>query len=131
MFELLAYLNSAAAYKAFKTVVEESEVNLQVSYPITDEYDIEQLLFEKRLYDELSVETSIKLPETIEAFQSSYTKRYNSIKYRTDSVGFGYLRILAHKYYETDLFPDYLGRAYCSELNVPENWIPFSISLNI
>lgn len=60
MFELLAYLNSAAAYKAFKTVVEESEVNLQVSYPITDEYDIEQLLFEKRLYDELSVETSIK-----------------------------------------------------------------------
>lgn len=121
MFELLAYLNSAAAYKAFKTVVEESEVNLQVSYPITDEYDIEQLLFEKRLYDELSVETSIKLPETIEAFQSSYTKRYNSIKYRTDSVGFGYLRILAHKYYETDLFPDYLGRAYCSELNVPGN----------
>ena len=121
MFELVAYLNSASAYNAFKTVVEESGVNLQVAYPITEEYDIEQLLFEKRLYDELSVETSIKLPETVEAFQSSYTKRYNSIKYRTDSVGFGYLRILAHKYYETDLFPDYMGRAYCSEVDTAES----------
>lgn len=121
MFELVAYLDSAPAYNAFKTVVEESGVNLQVAYPITEEYDIEQLLFEKRLYDELSVETNIKLPESIEAFRSSYTKKYNSIKYRTDSVGFRYLRVLAHKYYETDFFPDYLGRAYCSEVDAVEN----------
>jgi len=121
MFELVAYLDSAPTYNVFKKVVEESGVNLQIAYPITDEYDIEQLLFEKRLYDELAVETSIELPETLEAFQASYTKRYDSIKYRTDSVGFRYLRTLAHKYYETDLFPDYLGRAYCSELNTTEN----------
>ena len=115
LFELIAYLNISPAYSALKKVVEESDVNLQIAYPICEEYDIEQLLFEKRLYDELSVETSIKLPDTLEAFRSSFTKKYHSIKYRTDAAGFWYLRILAHKYFETDLFPDYLGRAYCSE----------------
>lgn len=115
LVELIAYLNISPAYSALKKVVEESDVNLQIAYPICEEYDIEQLLFEKRLYDELSVETSIKLPDTLEAFQTSFKKKYHSIKYRTDAAGFWYLRILAHKYYETDFFPDYLGRAYCSE----------------
>lgn len=115
LFELIAYLNITPAYSALKKVVEESGVNLQIAYPICEEYDIELLLFEKRLYDELSVETGIKLPDTLEAFRSSFTKKYHSIKYRTDVAGFWYLRILAHKYYETDFFPDYLGRAYCSE----------------
>ena len=33
----------------------------------------------------------------------------------TDTVNYGFLRILAHKFYETDMFPDFLGRAYCEE----------------
>ena len=115
LIELTAYLKFSPAYIALKKAVGESDVNLQIAYPVCEEFDIEQLLFEKRLYDELSVETNIKLPETLDAFQSSFTKKFQSIKYRTDAAGFWYLRILAHKYYETDLFPDYLGRAFCSE----------------
>lgn len=115
IFELIAYMNIPSAYSAFKKVVEESGVNLQVAYPIQEEYDIEQVLFEHRLNEEMSVETNIKLPETIDDFHKSYSKKYSSIKYRTDKVGYGVLRLLAHKYYETDLFPDFLGRAYCKE----------------
>ena len=76
-------------------------------------FDIEQLLFEKRLNNELAVQTNIKLPETIKDFQNNYVKKYNSIEYRSDKAGYYFLRVLAHKYYETDLFPDFLGRTYC------------------
>ena len=115
IFELIAYMDTPELYNAFKKVVEESEVNLQVAYPIKEEFDIEQLLFARRLNDELSVETNIKLPETVKEFQKSYKKKYSSIDYRTDKVNYGFLRVLAHKYYETDFFPDFMGRAYCEE----------------
>ena len=113
LFELIAYINNSTLYIAFKKVVEESKVNLQVAYPIVEEFDIEQCLFEHRLYDELSVETNLKLPDTLEEFRDGYKKKFSSIAYRTDLAGYGFLRLLAHKYYETDLFPDYLGRAFC------------------
>lgn len=113
LFELIAYLNIELLYTTFKKVVEESGVNLQIAFPITEENDIEQLLFEHRLYEEMAVQTDIKLPETIDDFHDSFMKKYTSMKYRTDAAGYGFLRLLAHKYYETDLFPDFLGRAYC------------------
>lgn len=115
MFELISYLNIPEFYTLLKKAVEESEVDLQVAYPEISEYDIEQSLFEHRLHKEISVETSIKLPETLDEFKQKFRKKYKSIKYRTDSKGYGFLRLLAHKYYETDLFPDYLGREYCTE----------------
>lgn len=115
MFELISYLNIPEFYTLLKKAVEESEVDLQVAYPEISEYDIEQSLFEHRLHKEISVETSIKLPETLYEFKQKFRKKYKSIKYRTDSKGYGFLRLLAHKYYETDLFPDYLGREYCTE----------------
>ena len=116
LFELISYMGLEPLYTRFRDAVEESKVNLQIAYPIVEEYDIEQCLFEHRLYEELSVQTSIKLPKTMEEFRSSYYKPYNSIAYRTDAAGFYYLRILAHKYYETDLFPDFMGRAYCKNI---------------
>lgn len=115
LFELISYMNISELYNAFKKVVEESGVNLQVAYPIQEEYDIEQVLFEKRLNDELSVETGLKLPDKIDAFQNNFRKNYKSIDYRTDKVNYGFLRLLAHKYYETDMFPDFLGRDYCRD----------------
>lgn len=113
IFELIAYLNISQLYTPFRKTVEESSVNLQIAFPITDEFDIEQTLFEHRLYDEMAVQTDIKLPDTLDEFHENYSKKYSSIAYRTDVAGFEFMRILAHKYYETDLFPDFLGRAYC------------------
>lgn len=117
LFEIIAYLNIPDLYSIFKKLVEESDVNLQVAYPETSEYDIEQCLFERRLNKELSVETNIKLPPTLEEFRMKYRKKYDSIKYRTDTAGYNFLRILAHKYYETDFFPDFLDRQFCVGLS--------------
>ena len=117
LFEIIAYLNIPDLYSIFKKLVEESDVNLQVAYPETSEYDIEQCLFERRLNKELSVETNIKLPPSLEEFRMKYRKKYDSIKYRTDTVGYNFLRILAHKYYETDFFPDFLDRQFCVGLS--------------
>ena len=113
IFELIAYLNIPQLYTPLKKIVEESGVNLQIAFPITDEFDIEQTLFEHRLYDEMAVQTDIKLPNTLDGFHKNYLKKYSSIAYRSDVAGFEFMRVLAHKYYETDLFPDFLGRAYC------------------
>lgn len=115
VFELISYLNLTPLYAPFKKMVVDSGVNLQVAYPNHEEVDIEQLLFEHRLNEEVSVETNLKLPETLEEFQNTFKKKYRSIHYRTDAVNYGFLRVLAHKYYETDMFPDFLGRAYCIE----------------
>ena len=57
-----------------KKVVDDSDVDLQVTYPEQAEYDIEQLLFEHRLNKELSVETGVKLPETLEDFKQKFRK---------------------------------------------------------
>lgn len=113
IFELIAYLNIPQLYTPFNKTIKESGVNLQIAFPITDEFDIEQALFEHRLYDEMAVQTDIKLPDTLDGFHKNYSKKYSSIAYRTDVAGFEFMRVLAHKYYETDLFPDFLGRAYC------------------
>lgn len=116
IFELISYLGLNVVYESFYKVVKESGVDLQIPFPIHDEYDIEQLLFEHRLYEELSVYTDFKLPQTLKQFRSEFHKYYNTVNYRTDSSGFYYLRILAHKYYQTDLFPDFLGRTYCKNI---------------
>jgi hypothetical protein len=115
VIELIAYMNIPDLYAAFIKIVNESGVNLQVAYPNWDEYDIEQRLFEHRLDEEIPVESDIKLPETLEEFRNTFKKKYRTVKYRTDKVGYDFLRVLAHKYYETDLFPDYLGRGFCEE----------------
>lgn len=118
LLELTAYLNIPELYSTFKKVIYESKVNLQVAYPEVGEHNIGQLLFEHRLNKELSVETNIKLPKTLDEFRLKFRKKYNSIKYRTDAGGYGFLRTLAHKYYETDFFPDYLDRTFCDELDI-------------
>lgn len=117
LFELIAYMDLKPVYERFKEVVEKSGINLQVSYPISEEYNIEECMFDHRLYEEVSVQTSIKLPKTLKEFQSSFRKNYNSISYRTDTAHFSYLKILAHVYYETDLFPDFLGRVFCKNID--------------
>ena len=115
LFEMMVHMGMTELYLEFKRKVEESGINLQVAYPLQKQYDIEANLFEHRLNDEITVETNIRLPDTLDDFKSVYKKKYASIKYRTDAVNYGFLRILAHKYYETDFFPDYLDRTFCKD----------------
>lgn len=114
--ELLSYMGLEDTYASLKKQADDSDVSLQIAYPIQDEFDIETALFSGRLYDELSVQTNLELPDSAAEFREKFRKPYNSISYRTDKAGYSYLRILAHIYYQTDLFPDVLGRAFCAEI---------------
>ena len=116
--ELLAYLNLEEIYVSLKKQAEDSGLSLQIAYPIQDEFDIEITLFDHRLYEVLSVQTDIILPDTIKEYREKFRKPYTSIPYRTDKAGYFYLRLLAHIYYQTDLFPDFLGRSYCQEIKL-------------
>ena len=117
LIEIIAWADAEPLYTMLRDKIEETKINLQVSYPIESE-DLEIKLFEHQLYDEMAVQTSIKLPESLEEFNKSYKKRYNSIDFRTTKTRFWFLIILAHIHYQTDLFPDYMNLGFLEPLKL-------------
>lgn len=116
ILEIIAWMDSSEWYDHLRKAIVESNVNLQVAYPILDD-ELEIHLFEHRLMKEMCVETSIQLPETLEEFKKSFVKKYDYIPLRTEKVGYDILTILAHKYYRTDMFPDFLNLGFMKPLN--------------
>ncbi len=116
LFEIIVWLGLDQLYLNLYDEVIKSGVNLQISYPIDSDV-LEENLFSHQLYNELSVETSIKIPQELKDFKSLYKKRYNHIYLRTEDSPFKYLIILAHIYYETDLFPDFADLGFCEPLS--------------
>lgn len=104
LLEIVSFLNMDLLYTLLKQLIDESKVDLQVSYPI-EEINIEQLLFEKRLNQELSIESSIKIPTTMDEFKHLFRKKCNRMAFRTSKVNLGFLIPLAHMFYKTDVFP--------------------------
>jgi hypothetical protein len=117
LIEIIAWAEADPLYTILREKIEETKVNLQVSYPIESE-DLEIKLFEHQLSDEMAVQTNIKLPESLEEFNKSYKKRYNSIDFRTTKTRFWFLVILAHIHYQTDLFPDYMNLGFLEPLKL-------------
>lgn len=117
LIEIIAWADAEPLYTMLREKIEETKVNLQVSYPIESE-DLEIKLFEHQLYDEMAVLTNIKLPKSLEEFNKSYKKRYNSIDFRTTKTKFWFLAILAHIHYQTDLFPDYMNLGFLEPLKL-------------
>ena len=117
LIEIIAWADAEPLYTMLREKIEETKVNLQVSYPIESE-NLEIKLFEHQLYDEMAVLTNIKLPKSLEEFNKSYKKRYNSIDFRTTKTKFWFLAILAHIHYQTDLFPDYMNLGFLEPLKL-------------
>lgn len=106
LFELVALFNAEPIYKDFAPAIK-GKVNLQTAYPNYKEYDIEQLLFEKHLHNEYYIEASIDLNKELVKFKESIqNKKIECIEYRTDKMGFPFLRTLAHIYFKNEIFPD-------------------------
>lgn len=114
--ELCSFFQFEPLYKQIVELANKSNVNLQVAYPC-DDVDIEQMLFETRLYEDMCVDTSIKLPESLAEFDKNFRKSYNSIRYRTDAAGYGFLRLLAHTHYQSDFFPDYFDVGFVTPID--------------
>jgi len=106
LFEFVSLLNAEDIYVDFKDDFK-GKIDLQIAYPNFEEYDIEQLLFEKHFDDEFYIEHGIELKDSVIDFKSMIqNKPIENINYRTDRAGFPFLRILAHIYYENEFFPN-------------------------
>lgn len=116
LVEILAWAKAEPLYAILRDKIKETKVNLQVSYPIESE-DLEVMFFEHQLYNEMSVQANIELPENLKDFNRTYKKYYNSIDFRTSHTKFWFLKILAHIHYQTDLFPNFLNLGYWKPLN--------------
>ena len=122
LVELIAWLGYDIFYNALRELIKESKVDLQVVFPIPDE-NLEINLFDHSLRDEVCVETGIQLPKTMAGFKKSFVKRYDPIPFRTEETPYGFLLLLAHKYYQTDLFPDFVNFGFWQYMTKGENRI--------
>ena len=118
--EIVAWMDAEPLYIMLREIIEETKVNLQVSYPINSD-ELEINLFERQLYKEMCVQTDIKLPKTLKEFKESHEKKYDSILLRTSKTHFSYLIILAHVHYQTDLFPDFLNLGFWKPMQEGDN----------
>lgn len=120
LIEIVAWMDVDELYEFLRKEILESEVNLQVAFPVESD-ELEVKLFEKRLYDEIAVETSIELPEKLSDFKKSFRKRYNHIALRTEKTPFYFLIFLAHIHYQTDMFPDFVDFGFLERLENDSN----------
>lgn len=111
--ELLHWINADELYKKLYELVIKEDTNLQVSYPI-ELPDLEILLFSKRLYNEMAVETSISLPKELKELPQYLKKDFTPIKLKTDGTPYHFLKYLAHIHYQTDWFPDFADFGFLS-----------------
>lgn len=106
VLELLVIFNSEDMYREFKKHIKE-DLSLQIVSINFEEYNVEQLLFEKHLHNEYYVDCMEKLPEDFEEFKARVkTKILPNQEYRTDNAGFSFLRYLAHSYFKNEILPE-------------------------
>ena len=120
LVEVIAWMDAEPLYIELRKVIKDTNVNLQVSYPIESD-KLEINLFEKQLHEELSVQTNIELPGSFIEFKESYEKRYDPIELSTSKTHFSFLIILAHIHYQTDWFPDFLNLGFWKPMDKKGN----------
>lgn len=106
LFELTAIIDNEDIYTSYRKGFYE-KINLQTAMANIADMELEILLFEKNLYDVYYVEDSIDLPQNFNAFKEDVIKKKLPIRsYQTDGIGFPFLRILTHVYYQNEWLPD-------------------------
>ncbi|MEH7889524.1 hypothetical protein [Elizabethkingia meningoseptica] len=94
----------------------DKELSLQIVSIDSEEYDVEQLLFEKHLHNEYYVDCIERVSDgskllkdemDYEGFKKSIIDKKTPIpKYRTDDAGLPFLRYLAHSYFKNEILPE-------------------------
>jgi hypothetical protein len=106
ILEILVIFNSEDMYQEFRKYLDE-DLSLQIVSINFEEYNVEQLLFEKHLHNEYYVDCMDELPDNFEEFKIKVkSKKVLQHIYRTDNVGFSFLRYLAHSYFKNEILPD-------------------------
>ncbi|MCG6191347.1 hypothetical protein [Maribellus maritimus] len=106
LFELLVIFNAKDMYENLKKHIGEN-MHLQIAHPNVKDFDIEQIMFERHMDEEYYIEGPFSLVNTFEDLkEKTKTRGFDKINYRTDNAGFSFLRILAHKYFKNEIFPN-------------------------
>ena len=106
LLELLVIFDNQQFYHHLKKHLDEN-LSLQIAHPNNDEFDIEELMFKKHMHDEYYIESYLNLPDDFNEFKKALKqKKYNKREYRTDKIGFPFLRTLAHIHFKNEIFPD-------------------------
>lgn len=116
IIELLYLYDCDELYEDLKKVIDESDIDLQVSYPNNSD-DLEKKLFTRGLNNELFVEPNIQLPDKLCDLKKHLQKPYNHIPLKTEQTGYNFLLYLAHFHYKTDWFPDFFNTGFIIPLD--------------
>lgn len=125
LLEYLVILDMKESYEFFRDFIIEKDIELGIFVPhhgtnsisrhlIEDsENDLEEQLFSRSVNDGYQSELLLKdrlsgKPLSFEEFKTKVESRKNEFEYdyRTDKVGYSFLRDLAHIYFETPYFSD-------------------------
>lgn len=107
LFELLAVLNYEESYKSAREQLVDA-ANLQIAYPYVPDEDMELLFFSGNFHDNMVVATGIQLPPELNQFKDFIKSSPDfSVFFRTDNVGFPFLKLLPVIYFHNDIFPQF------------------------
>lgn len=106
IFDILALIGNEEIYNFYRNEFDD-KIDLQLAQCALSTDELEPLLFTKNLYNEMHVESGIRLPEIFADYKSNL-KGMDLIQreYKTDLVGFPFLRLLAHIYFANDFLPE-------------------------
>lgn len=106
LLELIVIFDSEDMYQELKKYLNK-DLSLQIVSINFEEYEVEQLLFERHLHKEYYVDCMDSLPEDFEEFKTKVkSKIIPKPNYRTDRQGFSFLRYLAHSYFKNEILPE-------------------------
>jgi hypothetical protein len=115
LLELTALFNSQDMFEELLKHMN-GGLSLQIPNIKSQDYDVEQLIFERHLHNEYHVESidrlakstkSLKEEPNFKAFRDEIISKQKSIpEYRTDKTGFDFLRYLTHSYYKNEILPE-------------------------
>lgn len=105
IFEILALINDEQTYNLYRDQFD-GKIDLQLAQCALPTDELEPLLFTKSLYEEMHVDSGIRLPEKFSDYKERLEK-INVVKraYKTDKE-FPYLRLLAQIYFSNDFLTD-------------------------
>lgn len=104
--ELLILSNDPSLYATARVYLS-GKVDLQSAYPLSSSPELESKYFQGNINELVYPATSIPLPEDLAAFiQYIKSLREQELPFKTDAVGFPFLKFLAAFYHQNDIFPD-------------------------
>lgn len=107
LLELLAVFSMDKVFDDYGEFFKKN-ISLQTAIPNFEEYpDFENRFFKEQLHNEYNIEFIVNLPKTMNEFKEKLiAKKGEKLLFKTETLGYGFLLILARSFYKNEPFPD-------------------------